>query len=141
MSYLNDQDSLASSLKRRPKFQKAKRTWRAKFRDSFTGFRQSLREQSSYRVHFGVAIMTIIAATFFHFDLIRWTILILAIFAVVTTEMLNSAIELLSREVTDEQSEFVAQSLNIASGAVLMISIGAVLVGLILFGDAICKFF
>ncbi|MDO4587029.1 MAG: diacylglycerol kinase family protein [Planctomycetia bacterium] len=131
----------SQSFELRPKFIRQKRTWRAKFHDSFLGIRQSVRRQSSYRVHFFFAILTILAAWGLRFDLIRWALLILVVFIVLAAEMFNTALENMAREITDEESEYIAHSLNIASGAVLVVSLAAVLVGLILFGDAILKFF
>ncbi len=137
------EDALARVAKRagRPKFLRQTRTWQSKFHDSFSGFRQSIEQQSSYRVHFFFAALTLGMGYFFSFDIFRWALLTMAITVVITTEMLNTAIEMLAREVTDEDSEFIRQALNIASGAVLMVSMGAALVGILLFGEAIFQFY
>lgn len=132
----NDPKEETEIKKKRPKFVRKKRTWRAKIHDSLCGFRQSIREQSSYRVHFFFAVLVLALGFFLKINLIQWSMILFAITAVITTEMINTAIEKIAREITDEESPFIEQGLNIASGAVLMVSLGSAFVGSLIFGSA-----
>lgn len=109
------------------------RTWFGKFQDAFRGVTSGIRGQSSFIVHIPVAIVVIAMASFFGVSRWEWCALVLCIVGVLTAELFNSAIEFLSRAVDTEYNENVGAALDIASGAVLVMSIGAVAVGLIIF--------
>ena len=125
--------------KPRPKFIPQKRTWRAKFRDAFHGLSQSFHRQSSYRVHFTFAIAALLAGFFVGLAAVEWALLVFAIGMVIAAEMFNTALEVMAREVTDEQSEYIRLSLDISSGAVFVASVVAVITGVILFGQPMLK--
>ncbi|MDR2763391.1 MAG: diacylglycerol kinase family protein [Planctomycetaceae bacterium] len=123
-------------------FTQDKRTWSNKFKDAFLGLASSFKGQSSYHVHFAAAIVVILASFLIgNFDAIRWSIIILCIAIVITTEMLNTSIENLAKAITTTYNPKIALALDIASGAVLLVSFGAAIVGIILFTESIFKFF
>jgi len=113
-----------------------KRSWWRKFDDAFRGIFQSIRQQSSYRIHFFFALIVPIVSLLLRLHLWEWCFLILLIAVVIATEMLNSAIETLSRVVTDEYDERIRLALDISSGAVLVVSIFAAILGTIIFATA-----
>lgn len=118
-------------------FRRKQRTWAAKFQDAFLGLGQSLHQQSSFKVHFFMALLVLLLGWHLdRFDTVRWSILLLCITIVIGGEMLNTSIETLAKAVTSEYDPLVARSLNIASGAVLLFSAGAAVVGSILFLEA-----
>ncbi|MDR1957538.1 MAG: diacylglycerol kinase family protein [Planctomycetaceae bacterium] len=116
-----------------------KRTWKRKFSDAFRGLGQSVKQQSSYKVHIFFMVMVPLLGLFLRLDVLQWCMLILCITVVVAAEMFNTSIETLSRAVTQEENAFVGRSLDIASGAVLTVSIGASLVGTIIFLSAFLR--
>lgn len=59
-------------------------------------------------------------------------ILAVCVTIVLAAEMLNTAIEFLSRKVTDEVSEHVKDSLDAAAGGVLVASMGSAIIGLVI---------
>lgn len=129
--------SIEENKSERPKFIPQKRTWRAKFRDAFHGLSQSFHRQSSYRVHFTFAIAAVVAGLGVGLSRLEWALLVFAIGMVITAEMFNTALEVMAREVTDEESGFIRLSLDISSGAVFVASVVAVVTGLILFGGPV----
>ena len=120
-------------------FIRQKRTWRRKFDDAFRGIFQSIRQQSSYRVHFFFALIVPIFALLLRLHLWEWCFVILLIAVVIATEMLNSAIETLSRVITDEYNERIRQALDISGGAVLIVSIFAAILGTVIFTTAFLR--
>jgi len=130
-----------SNLARPEKFVRSPRTWKRKFHDAFQGLRQSVQEQSSYKVHFLAAFLVIAIGFFLNLDSIRWSLLILCIIIVLAGEMLNTSIESLAKAVTDQYNENIAISLNIASGAILVLSIGAAAIGFVVFSEAFLRLF
>ena len=117
------------------------RTWQKKFQDAFRGLVLSIRQQSSFRVHLLFAILVPMAAFGLQLDLVEWCILLLSIFAVMSAEMFNTAIETLAKAITKDHNMHIGLALDIASGAVLLVCIGASLVGACIFIQALVKVF
>lgn len=116
-----------------------KRTWTAKFRDAACGIYQSCYQQSSYLVHFAATLLVVTGGVVVEMDTVRWCLLILCVATVFGAEMFNTSLETLAKVVTEETDERIARTLNIASGAVLTVAIGAALVGVILFVERILQ--
>ncbi len=117
------------------------RSWRLKFACALRGVKQGIRGQSSFFVHFFVAAMVVVAATVLKCDRIEWLALTIAIAMVLTAELFNSALESLARAVDLGINAHLRDALDIGSAAVLTVSIGAVVVGLIIFGPRLGAMF
>ncbi len=109
------------------------RSWPKKFADAFRGVAVGVRGQNSFRVHFFFTAAVIGCAAGMGMSRLEWCVLLLCIAVVLATELFNSALELLARAITDEHDPRLADALDIGSGSVLVVSIGAALVGSILF--------
>jgi len=109
------------------------RSWVRKFADAFRGLALGVRGQSSFFVHFFVAAAVVLAAAVLRVDHVEWCLLLMCIAGVLTAEMFNSALERLARAITDELHPDVGAALDIGSAAVLVASIGAAVVGVIVF--------
>jgi diacylglycerol kinase len=120
-------------------FSHSPRTWSKKFAGAFRGIRLGCAGQSSFAVHFVCAILVVVAAALLRFHPVQWSLLTLCIFGVLTAELMNSALETISRAVDRRHNAFLADGLDMASGAVLASAIGAVVVGLLLFGQRIVE--
>lgn len=80
------------------------------------------------------AILAIIAGTVFRISVTEWLFLLLAIFLVITFEIINSAIENVVDLASNYHFSMLAKNAkDMAAGAVLIISGYAVLTGLIIF--------
>jgi diacylglycerol kinase len=109
------------------------RSWARKFRDAFHGVKEGIRGQSSFRGHFFAAGAVIAAATALGTSVTEWCLLLLCITVVVTTELLNSALESMAKAITREHDPHVGNALDIGSAAVLLASMGAAIVGALVF--------
>jgi diacylglycerol kinase len=127
----------AVSSHRTPKRPSMSRTWKDKFADAFRGLKFGTRGQSSFAVHFFAAATVITSAAVLHCSLEEWALLIFAIGLVLTTELVNSALETLFRGLDPETRESSWKSLDIAAAAVLVASITAALIGMLVFGRRI----
>jgi diacylglycerol kinase len=110
-----------------------KNSWVRKFRCAFRGAKLGVRGQSSFFVHFFVAAAVVAAALALGATLAEWCILVACISAVLTAEMINSAIERLARAVDQQPNPHVRDALDIGSGAVLVASLGAAVIGAVIF--------
>ncbi len=110
------------------------RSWTNKFGDAFHGLKEGVRGQSSFFVHLFAAAAVIVAAIVLRIDdPTQWCLLLLCIAVVFSAEMFNSALESLAKAITDQFDPHVRTALNVGSAAVLIASIGAALVGAIIF--------
>jgi diacylglycerol kinase len=104
-------------------------TWIGKFANALNGIAVGAHGQISFLVHGAAMAGVSIAAAWFGVSILEWCVLLLCIGLVVTAEYLNTSVEYLARAVTDEQNELVGAALDIASGAVLIASAIALLIG------------
>jgi diacylglycerol kinase len=109
------------------------RSWAQKFGDAFRGFKVGVQGQRSFFVHLFVAAAVIAAGMGLRVSLVEWCLLLLCIAGVLTAELFNSALESMAKAITGESHPHLGKSLDIASAAVLLASVGAALVGTILF--------
>jgi len=116
-----------------PKHNIRPRTWYQKFRDAFRGVRSGTRGQSSFQVHLLIAAAVIAAAAYLRCTLVEWSILLLCIGGVLTAEMFNSALEHFAKVIDKEHNPELGEALDTASAAVLFASLGAAVVGGIIF--------
>jgi len=115
------------------------RSWPEKFQDAFRGVWLGVRGQKSFYVHLFFTAAVIVAGCVFQVDRMEWCLLILCIAAVLTTEMLNSALEWLVRSLPEGGHPQLGSALDIGSAAVLIVSIGSVIIGLLVFVPHLLK--
>ena len=99
----------------------------------FRGIGCGMRGQLSFRVHVFVAVAVIVAAGVLHAELWEWCVLLLCIAGVLTAEMFNSALEHTAKAIKKDHDPQLADALDTGSAAVLFASIGAAVVGAIVF--------
>ena len=104
-----------------------------KFGNALRGVRAGVRGQDSFIVHLPAAGLVVAAGAALRIDCAEWAILAVCIAAVLAAELFNSALESMARAVTDRRDSNVGDALDMAAGAVLMVSIGAAAAGTIVF--------
>ena len=99
---------------------------------SFQGIFRFFREEHNARIHFVMSILALILSWILQCSKMEWAIIILCIVIVLTTEMINTAIERLADAAHPAQHPLIKACKDIASGAVLTASIGAVIIASII---------
>ena len=117
------------------------RRWQDKFGESFRGVKRGIRSQSSFFVHFFFAALAVTFAMALDCNLVEWCLIFFCIGGVLTAELFNSAIETLFHGLDEATKSRWNGCLEIASGAVLVASLTAVLVGVIIFGNRLRMLF
>ena len=112
-------------------YQPPPRSWLQKFTVAFVGIAQGMAGQSSFLIHLPVALLVIGAGAFFRLSRHDWCLLVLCIALVLAAELFNSALERLAKAITREENEHLRAGLDVASGAVLLVALGAAAVGLL----------
>ncbi len=103
------------------------------FTFAFSGIAHALKTQANMRIHVLISAAVIVAAWYFHVSRADWLWLVFAIMIVLSAELMNSAFEYLCDVVSPEHSLAVAKAKDIAAGAVLVVAIGAVAIGAMVF--------
>ena len=112
------------------------------FRNARKGMRLTFKSERNIRVHLLIAAFVLAMAFCFHFSVTKFCILLLTISAVISAEMFNSAIEFsLDAIFHNKYSRMVGMAKDIAAGAVMIVSISAVLNGGLLFAPYIINKF
>ncbi len=112
---------------------KPRRRWRGKFGDALRGMKLGIRGHSSFSVHFFFAALVVAAAVVLRCGLVEWCLLVGCIGVVLAAELFNSAIETICHGLDEATRVRVRPALDIAAGAVLVVSAAAALVGVLIF--------
>ncbi|MBC8112797.1 MAG: diacylglycerol kinase family protein [Candidatus Saccharimonas sp.] len=90
--------------------------------------------QRNARLHLIGALAAIALATWLHVDSTRWAILLLTIGAVCAGETINTTVEALVDLLSPEWHERAKVAKDVSAGAVLLLAVTAIAVGLIVLG-------
>ena len=99
------------------------------------------RSQQNARVQLLVSIVVLTMSWLLQLDFMEWCIVILCIGAVLGAEAFNTAIEHLCDTLHPGHSEGIGKVKDISAGAVLLISVIAVITGLIIFVPRLTNLF
>ena len=112
------------------------------FKNARKGVRLAIKSERNIRIHLVVAIFVIAFASYLKFSPNQFCGLITAITSVVAAEMFNAAIEFsLDSIYHNKYSRMVGMAKDIAAGAVLLVTLNAILVGCILFVPKLIELF
>lgn len=104
------------------------------FKYAFQGIEALVREQPNARIHLLALIMVITVSAIVGLSNVEWCIILICCGAVLATEALNSAIEMLADKISLEYSPLIKKAKDMAAAAVLMLAITAIIVASIIFG-------
>lgn len=104
-----------------------------RFKVALVGVLQAIREERHMAVHLVLGTVTVIAGWIFSISKMEWLILLLTISLVITTELMNTAIERTVDLVTEEFHPLAKAAKDIAAGAVIVTAAFAVIIGIIIF--------
>lgn len=100
---------------------------------AFAGIAQSFSRETHLKLHAIIAFAVIATSLYFNISKQEWLWIALSISLVVAFEMLNSALEKLCDLTTKEQHSTIKYIKDVAAGAVLIVCVFAVIVGLLIF--------
>ncbi len=104
------------------------------FKNARKGMRIVLKSERNIRIHFVAAVFVLVLGFVMQFSALKISVLLLAIGLVVSAEMLNSAIEFsLDAIFHNRYSKMVGMAKDISAGAVMFVTIIAVLIGGLIF--------
>lgn len=105
-----------------------------KFKNAFIGLWAGIRYDRSILLQFMLGAVSLLVFYYLKITLIEWLFVITAIFVVIITEFLNSAIEDVCDLLVSKYDLHVKEIKDIAAAAVLLSAIYAVIVAVVIFG-------
>lgn len=105
------------------------------FEHAYRGLIYAVRTQRNMRFHVVVAALVLVASLLVGVSKLELAVLVLVIVVVFVTEMINTALEFAVDLVTKEYHPLAKLSKDVSAGAVLVSSVGAVLVGYLILAD------
>ncbi|HSZ24994.1 MAG TPA: diacylglycerol kinase family protein [Cytophagaceae bacterium] len=103
------------------------------FRCAIRGFGKVMRYENNAKIHLIATLVVLIFGFYFRISFRDWCLLLIAVTLVWVSETLNTAIEKLVDLLSPDYNEKAGNIKDIAAGAVLIASIGALIIGIIVF--------
>ena len=104
---------------------------------AFTGIVHAFKDNRNIRIHTIIAILVLLASFLLGLTKSEKIIVFLVIVLVIVSEMINTAIEEMIDLITNEHREEAKRAKDAAAGMVLVTSIGALIVGIVIFAPYI----
>ncbi len=98
-----------------------------------TGIGVAWREGHNFKIALFCAVVTIGAGAYFHIPATQYALVLLVIAFVLTAEIFNTALEELCDKFQPTHDPHIAKIKDLAAAGVLLSSIGAFIIGLIIF--------
>ncbi|MCJ8289832.1 MAG: diacylglycerol kinase family protein [Crocinitomicaceae bacterium] len=103
------------------------------FRDAFNGIGILIRSERNFQIHLAAFVLAIGAGFYFNIQLKEFGTLLLVSALVFSLEAINTAIEKLCDEVSEERKESIRVIKDVSAGAVLIAAIFSIIIGIIIF--------
>ena len=100
---------------------------------AFKGAWLLIKTESSIQIQMVIAVIMTIAGFLFDLSIIEWILQILAISLVLGVEGINTAVEKMSDFVHPDFNEKIGFIKDVSAGAVMFVSIGATIIGLLIY--------
>lgn len=102
---------------------------------AFSGIFEAIKNEPNLRFHIVIANLIVTFAYFFKITRVEWGMLCVMIFLVISAELFNTAIENVVDLSCTEYNKFAKFAKDASAGAVLVIAISSILLGVCIFGD------
>lgn len=105
------------------------------------GVLSAVRSQRNLRIQLVVTVLVVVLGAIVRLERTEWCIVVLAIGMVLAAETANTALEALVDLVSPEYAERAKFAKDAAAGAVLIVVVCALVVGIVIFGLAVAARF
>jgi diacylglycerol kinase (ATP) len=110
------------------------------FSFAFKGIMKAISNQHNLWIHISIGTLVVILGFVLDISTVEWLMTVLCIGFVISTEVFNSAVELLVDIVSPDYNKKAGLVKDMAAGAVLIAAICAAIIGLIIFIPKILNF-
>ncbi len=116
-------------------------SWLESLNCAIDGILWAARGERHVRYHLVAALAVVFLALFFRVSAVEFFLLVLAAVLVLFAELMNTAIEAVVDLVTDDYHELAKRAKDVAAGAVLITSLGSVVLGYLVLSGHIFPLF
>ena len=106
---------------------------RNSFKYAIEGIWTSFKTERNMKIHIFIMILVIIAGIILKINKSEWIICIILFAIVIGSELFNTSIETIVDMVMPEINEKAKIAKDVSAGAVLVVAIGAAIIGLVIF--------
>ena len=106
---------------------------RNSFKYAIEGICTSFKTERNMKIHIFIMILVIIAGIILKINKSEWIICIILFAIVIASELFNTSIETIVDMVMPEKNEKAKIAKDVSAGAVLVVAIGAAIIGLVIF--------
>jgi diacylglycerol kinase len=103
------------------------------FKYAISGIRLGFRQERNMRIHFLIGTLTILAGIYYNISPSEWLAITIIIGLVIAFELINTAIETIVDMITQEFHPLAKVAKDTAAGAVLVLAVTSIVIGLIIF--------
>lgn len=90
-------------------------------------------EEVNFRIETATALVVVGGGIYFHFTKLEWAFVIVSICAVLSAEMVNTAIEDLCNKVEPNPNEIIGKIKDVMGGLVLVVCLTSAIIGIMVF--------
>ena len=108
------------------------------FKFAFRGIIRTIKHERNMRIHLAFAFYVVLAGLICPIELWQWCALLGCIGVVMALECLNTAIEAVCDEISQEYSKNIETAKDAAAGAVLCAAIASAIAGGLIFFNSAC---
>lgn len=103
------------------------------FRYAFEGIAETVKSERNMKIHFAAMLIVLFFGAVFKISKTEWLICIILFSLVIAGELFNTAIEAVVDMVMPKEHMLAKKAKDAAAGGVLILAIGAAVIGLIIF--------
>lgn len=111
------------------------------FKHAFEGIRVAIKSERNLQIHIAIMFLVIIIGIILKISVVEWFVCLLLFGGVISLEMINTAIETTVDLITMEKNSKAKLAKDVSAGAVLVMAIVSVIIGLIIFVPKILEVF
>jgi len=108
---------------------------------AFNGLRLMIIQEQNAKLHLLAVLLVVVAGLYFQLLAFEWIVVIIVSGSVLAAEAFNTSIEALSNAISPEFDKKIKHVKDFAAGAVLIVSLTSVIVGLVIFVPKIIAMF
>lgn len=108
---------------------------------AFRGIITAIKEERNMKIHVSIATLVVILGLLLTLSKIEWFSIIIIISLVISAEIFNTAIETVVNLVSPKYNELAKKAKDLSAGAVFVLAICSVIIGLIIFMPKFLLFF
>lgn len=102
-------------------------------KNALNGVKYTFKTQRNLKIQLIISIIVIIISFLLKITYTEWAIIALVIFMVFFSELFNTTIEIVVDMITTEYNESAKIAKDIAAGAVTLVSLASVVIGILIF--------